>query len=214
MNIHKKKIIDCYGHEPTTLDELAYCVIANLNRFDGRNKEKCKVVGFSWDITRREVSNSHSAPLNGVENFMGDKNRPTSYPGWSGRVWVRYQSKITMFGSHPFRNTATHTGTGGFGSYSGPWEAISRQFYENKINNIAVTGVKIPEPQVYSWDYKIFAADWPLVDQNFIDTYSKHHAWAVLNNQRVDQSITKHRFLWEDPETKAADQAYMEFVGS
>ena len=117
----KKDILKVYGREPTTLDELAECVIKVIDR-------QTPVAGFVWHIRHdTSVSNTHDCPIDGVTNWGGrDQNRPFGYPGWEGRVWIRYKSDKETWGSDPFRATLTHTGAGGWGSYDGPWQKISR----------------------------------------------------------------------------------------
>jgi hypothetical protein len=54
-------------------------------------EEKAKEF-YGWDvkidfsIRFGNISNSHRRPLNGVENWNRDKNKPLSYLGWSGQV--------------------------------------------------------------------------------------------------------------------------------
>jgi len=101
-----------------------------------------------------QVSNSHSCPHNGVQNWGNrDKNAPTSYPGWSGRVeWIVAWPKEwdgVYLGSDLFRGLfgngsrqRAHTGTGGGGGMR----------YSEKH------GCHV---QSFGYDFKLFAADWP-----------------------------------------------------
>jgi len=105
-----------------------------------------------WNPT---VSNSHSCPHNGVTNWgVRDKDAPTSYPGWSGRVdWiVRWPKEWdgVYLGSDLFKglhgyNTGrqrAHTGTGGGGGMR----------YSEKH------GCHV---QSFGYDFRMYAADWP-----------------------------------------------------
>ena len=59
------------------------------------------------------VSNTHSAPFNGVENWGRDKNLPMGYPGWRGQVDFKFDGDIDGFFSDLFSRTGIHLGTGG-----------------------------------------------------------------------------------------------------
>ena len=211
----KNKVLKIWGREPQNMAELAECVIAVLNRqpsdsWKPRSKP-LRVVGFSWKITHtNQVSNSHDCPIDGVTNWSGRDNAPIFYPGWLGRVWVRYANKCESVGSDPFRATLTYPGTGGWGGYDGPWEklnhawhtAVSPKCYKNG-RRIPVPKGLYPEPQAYSWDYRLFDQDWPVITEDM----ERLLMWEILNN-RKPQTIT-HEFLWEDPETAAQDREFM-----
>jgi hypothetical protein len=100
-----------------------------------------------------QVSNSHSCPHNGVTNWGNrDKNAPTSYPGWSGRVdwivaWPKEWDGVYLGGDlfggfHGNRRTRADTGTGGGGGMR--WSEKH--------------GCHV---QSFGYDFKLFAADWP-----------------------------------------------------
>lgn len=63
------------------------------------------------------VSNSHTCPLNGgVTNWGGhNKNAPTGYPGWQGRITFTVKSPYASFSSELFRHTGVVMGSGGGG---------------------------------------------------------------------------------------------------
>ena len=195
----KKHVLDIYGREPETLDDLARCVIAVIERetyYRAGGREGCKVLGFAWDITYNDhVSNSHSAPVGYPTNFSPFQNpgRPTGYPGWQGRVWIRFEYWPT-FGSAAFERTLTHTGTGGGGAYNGPWTKVSHSHFSSprEIKD------QYPEPQIYSWDYRLYELDWPGIkvwreQQELIDRLSG-------TNRCVS-----HNFQWTDPDTARRD---------
>jgi hypothetical protein len=114
-----------------------------------------------------KVSNSHSCPHNGVQNWGNrDTNAPTSYPGWSGRIeWiVRWPKEWDgvylggdLFAKGTFRSgrQRAHTGTGGGGGM--------RYSEKHKCH-----------VQSFGYDFKLFAADWPglaryIVKQQFVE---------------------------------------------
>jgi hypothetical protein len=60
------------------------------------------------------VSNSHSAPHNGVTNWSKrDEDKPVGYPGWKGRIEYKISHDLPSFGSDLMEGTRIHTGTGG-----------------------------------------------------------------------------------------------------
>ena len=205
MDPRKKRVLDAYGREPENLDELAQAIIKTIDTTNSGwydSKELCKVVGFSWNISYGAASNLHSAPMNGKQNWSRrDKNLPTSYPGWTGRVWIRYSDRLHSGSSRAFGNTLTYPGTGGGGGYDGPWESISnarwRRYGRRSVKDF------YPEIDCYSWDYRFYLSDWPAL-QNEIKKQQVYNKLAGI----ID-SNPMHRFLWEDTEVKIADAAFM-----
>ena len=106
-----------------------------------------------WDDS---VSNSHSCPHNGVTCWSSNEakdGRPRGYPGWTGRIvwlveWPKEFDGIylgsDLFSRGTFRTgrQRANTGTGGGGGGH-----FNREFN---------TWCQKP-----SYDFKIFAADWP-----------------------------------------------------
>lgn len=204
----KKFIYNAYGKEPATLDELAHCVIATINAQKntdhyGKGTDSYNVVGFAWQINKSsEVSNSHSHPVDGMGNWSRrDDKLPTGYPGWSGRVWIRYNEDCKQWGSTPFSRTLTHTGTGGGGGYDGPWEDISNYRYRRYGHKRSKD--MYPTINCYSWDYRFYDMDWPLL-QRF---YEEEEMVAKLKNLNPILAA-RHRFEWNDPVVVAADEAF------
>lgn len=95
------------------------------------------------------ISNTHSCPRNGIRNWSRDKDKPTGYPGWQGRISAyfndcriiidapaskkgqRHYEYTVYIGSSIIENAmGFSTGTGGGGTHS-------------------------------SFDIKIFKDDWP-----------------------------------------------------
>lgn len=114
------------------------------------------------------VSNSHSCPRGGVQNWGArDATKPTGYPGWTGRITIKVKPAMTKykgqsymedgFGSDYFQNTIINTGTGGGGS-----------------------GEDCKE---YAYDLKLFASDFPTWSENIM----KAKTWEILSNgQQVE----------------------------
>lgn len=193
--IWQAKNFERYG-EPQNLDELAHHVIQVISASN-------PVVGFSWDIRySTRVSNSHAAPIQGHQNFMASDDLPRGYPGWAGRVWIRYAydglSDWPGPGSDPFYRTNTHTGSGGFGDYNGPWGELVEIHYKNR-DALDV----VERPSVFSWDYRIYEQDWPAVSA----WREKQEAWCTLAD--MPPSYQNHWFQWDDLDTQAQDQEYL-----
>lgn len=97
------------------------------------------------------ISNSHSCPHNGVKCWSANEakdGRPRGYPGWHGRVewlvtWLEEYDGVYL-GADLFsgKRCRAHTGPGGGGGL----------FY-SKVHGCHV--------QRYTYDFKLFAADWP-----------------------------------------------------
>lgn len=207
----KANILKVYGREPETLDELARCVIHMINSqengdiFGRRERSQpkfYKVIGFAWDIAYGGmISNSHSSPEGYSQNWGRKENVVKGYPGWCGRVWIRYTDKCRNFGSAPFKETLTHIGTGGWGNYDGPWLDISTVRF-SRYSQKRMPKDAYPEPNCYSWDYRFYELDWPLL-AHWVE---KQKMWGELSGQEWN---TRHRFEWTDPDVLAADSAFI-----
>ena len=208
MRISKENWLKIVGKEPANLDELFEGVIHVLNHTlaaQEHSKGRNYVVGLKWDVRYSStVSNSHSAPLSGRMNWgRKDAKVPSSYPGFTGRVWVRYKHEPNSFGSDPFGLTLTHTGTGGYGSYDGPWSNISKAYYcaDGKLKS------KAYEPACYSWDFRFFLDDFPLIKRRI-------EKQETLEAIRGNQAVIYHDKLWEDPDTAAQDEKLIQLVNA
>lgn len=192
----KQQVLKIFGKEPETFDELAQCTISVIER-----TSKSKVLGFAWDIRYMTVPNSHNAPLSGKTNWGSrDPSVPNYYPGMYGRVWIRYDHSYQL-GSNPFCGTLTYPGTGGGGSYSGPFSEINNIRFR-RYGHYDPVG-SYPRPCVFSWDYRFFIDDWPAIK----DTISQQLLFEKLVNKK---SIIVHKFLWQDPETLDNDIKFID----
>jgi len=122
------------------------------------------IKGMYWS---EQVRNTHSCPRNGVENFSyldkHNKGKPTGYPGWTGRIYIKvrppkYTSRGTEymhdgFGSGYFERTSINTGSGGGGSRK--------------------------DHKEYSYDIKLFAADFPVMHEKF-----RREQWVASENEK------------------------------
>lgn len=64
------------------------------------------------------ISNTHSAPRNGVTNWYREEDKPKSYPGWKGRITFKIDGCVQL--SHLFDNhiCGINTVAGGGGTDS------------------------------------------------------------------------------------------------
>lgn len=202
MGVRKDRAKKILGYEPDTLNRLAEAIISLIN-YDLKGN---KVVGFAWDIVYSDsVSNTHSCPDDGVTNWgwqRTENNLPCGYPGFSGRVWIRFDKSISGFGSDTFAGSLSHPGTGGAGSYNGPWAGINSMIYQHRGNK------NLPKKSVecYSWDYKIFADDWPLIK----DTVGQELTMLELKGK--GSSKIRHVYKWDDPEILTSDNQFADTV--
>ena len=119
------------------------------------------------------VSNSHSAPHDGVENWGGRvEGAPRGYGGWTGRIewlvqWPKEFEGIylgsDLFSRGTFRSgrQRAHTGTGGGGGGH-----FNREFN---------TWCQRP-----AYDFRIYASDWP----GMARYYEKMKVWKVLKDEK------------------------------
>jgi len=215
----QQKIKDIYGKTPETLDEIAESVIAVIN-------EKDPVVGFAWDIKyQKMVSNSHNAPIDGYSNWSGKntdgEGNLRGYPGFGGRVWIRYANrcKDTFGSSGNFNRSLTYTGSGGGGAYDGIWKQICSAEYQTRKLVPDLFNRNYPTVHCFSWDYRFFAQDFPGIQDTIMAAIAAHEKeeerkeiWAKLHNKyyRETPFLLPHRFKWEDPTVKAADEEFLE----
>lgn len=134
------------------------------------------VAGLAWDFRYSEsVRNTHAAPRGKPTNWHCRDDLPRGYPGFEGRVWIMlYQPCVRPFhASDLVSKFCMRTGTGGFGSYSGPWRQMYSDWHQalRSARDRASTyeGAqridrqfrrRYPEPQVYSWHAVAFSDDW------------------------------------------------------
>lgn len=215
----KNEFIEITGKDPESFDELAECMKIIINSKIARPwqspKRKntppvyYKIVGLAWDIKYSEsVSNSHCAPIHGVQNWDRRSGAPTGYRGFSGRIHIRMAEDLCGTGSDLFDSTVTYTGSGGSGSYSGPWERVSTAHYRTYQNTRPDT-----RPHCYSWEWRFFLDDFPGLEAMFApayDKYQKEKTWSILKDpgRMVKNFVLENKYHWIDPETQKADEEF------
>jgi hypothetical protein len=223
-----------YGAEPTTMDQLANCVIQIINSHRDTSLyprgmasiKTTKCVGLSWQLAHFDnVSITHCSPEGFPRyNWYSKAKQPSGYPGWSGRVWVRYAEDSVRFGSDAFERTLTYTGTGGGGHYDGPWRNVASKRFNRYGRGRDLNAY--PEPAIFSWGYKIFDADWPEIaeikafkkaikkwERTVLKRYNEQAMLAKLEERWIPPVThlphPTHDFLWECPETAAKDAEFL-----
>jgi hypothetical protein len=212
MGQRKQVAQSIYGAEPQTMNALGHAIVRLINDYKSErystqgmyllpNPVKC--VGLAWDITHStDVSHTHSSPEGHKTCWGGCKPKHEPYSGWYGRVWVRYGAESGS--SDAFAGTLTHTGSGGGGWYDGPWDDVAKTHFTRFGRGKLPFDVP-PEPKLCSWDYSIFDLDWPQIIE-----VKEHNELACLRKfEGLDVPKLSNNFLWEDPETKAKDEAFL-----
>lgn len=195
----KNKIISQYSGEPNSLDELGNTIVKILTyESDG------SLIGLKWDLRHRDVANTHSCPIDGVENWhqRHTDGLPTNYKGWVGRIWIRLENELpeTTFASELFDKTLTYVGTGGGGCYNGPWSEIYGHWASTERNS------RFKKPILYSWDYRFYDDDWPEVTASLM----KRKSFNALASS--DEDLDKHIYFWENPAARIRDENMIDSI--
>lgn len=176
----KTRLIKLFGKEPSSLDELAQCVIVSINNTLASEKIDNCVTGFAWAIQKANLAARGTSTV----------------PGWYGRVWVRLLNEVDTFRpSALFDCTLTQTFSGGQGPYGAPWEVL----YWNE-NQLPRDKCRIRH-QCFSWKYEIYDHNWPLVK----DWAEKRQLLLNIAHGNGLVQVT-HDFLWVDPVEEQKDQ--------
>ncbi len=202
---YKTKIVSTYG-EPTTLDEL-FEMVKNIM---AKRLGQARMIGFAWNIKySNKVSCSHNSPVGELNNWSGKENRPTVFPGFTGRVWIRTANEPTGWLSDKFEHTLTYPGTGGGGAYNGPWKSVSGarfQLYGNVSK--PVTEKQFPPVRSWSWDYKIFSKDFPLI----VEEYTKSTLFDAIDSGNHPPIVIESNRTWTDDKTAKEDARFIEWA--
>lgn len=192
--------------EPETLDQ-AFEFLLNSLQAEGDPRRGPLVLGLAWSVSYRDrVSNTHSCPATGETNWGCKPDKPNGYPGYSGRVWVRYgyqDPNKFSWGSDPFNRSQFFTGTGGGGSYDGPWKALCTARY-NRFGHKKHASY-YPEIDCFSWDFRFYHDDFPAIRELWV----KNNLFNVVATGKTRINIEQYR-VWEDPATVEADRIFMQ----
>lgn len=171
---HKGVFEDIYS-----LDELAEHTIETIKQNIGHHSYSAdssqgnQLLGFFWYIRSfHNISNHSYAPVGHSTNPGGrDLNMPTGFPGWYGKMTLRFRHKVWLWGSNMMNNTLIHTSTSD--------RTIKR--FPDKTKNKKDENYEI---EFYNWKINFFNSDFPNLDME--------QAFAKLKGE----TITAHAYDW------------------
>jgi len=169
------------------IEQLTRNIVKTVN-----SNSTAQLIGLQLELAWGDnVRNTHYAPRGKSTNWYSKPDLPTGYPGWGGRVWARFNNMpANASGSSFFSNTGLHIGTGGFGSYNGPWQNINSTYFQlitNSGRNARKQDIVKYEPKIYGWDCKIFAEDF----LEIFETFEQDRLIDILS----DKESYYYRFL-------------------
>lgn len=175
----KQQILDVYGHEPQSLDDLGMCVVTMIQHRI-RSLRPCRpgleLTALQWEMRQHDlVNNSHSSPQGYPKNPFRTPDSPTGFPGWIGQVDIGLRGDYPGFASDMFHGTLTYPGTGG------------------KTRRLG----EAARSECFGWDYRFFDADWPDVAEGV----DRHRTWTILKGD--PPWIGYHRFHWSNWSTQS-----------
>lgn len=162
----------------------------NIVSLNGKSKKCANLVGFAWELSHDIIHRSY--PYQRI-------------PGWYGRVWIRLDNEISGFGSDLFDGTKTYVGSGGAGSYDGPWTNIQKRYV--RVFGFHQQNSEYPAPRLLSYTYNFYDNDWPGLEQSF----SEEKLISELS-QKTSMKNRKHSFEWTSPETVSADLHFIDNI--
>lgn len=135
---------------------------------------------------KEDLSNSHSCPRKGVQNFDTrseyNKGKPTGYPGWSGRIHIKVKPPMSKHKKDPYM----HDGWG------------SSYFDRTTICTGGGGGGGGKDFKSYSYEVKLWAADFPAMYEahrknEWIkkENAERLHIWRQLGGNGLPQSVTE-----------------------
>ena len=199
----KKSAIEIYGKDPETLDELFDMMrtIVNHNfRVNNENKDIRLTTLCVQVESSNKVSCSHDAPLLGRSKWSSkDHDGPSSYPGFHGRIWYRYNDDPVNNWSDPFKGSQVHTGSGGGGDYDGPSKEIC-EVYRGAPKHLKKIFI---DPKVCSYSFRFFLADFPKIAEGI----EKNMTADIIRN--ITPRRIKFRKEWIEPTQQVIDNEFI-----
>ena len=112
-----------------------------------------KIIKITINTRYKQVSNSHSCPVGGVQNFMRESDKPTFYMGWDGRIVLKYSDPHIRYDGKKYDVRMTDmldatvlnfgSGGGGSGAYS----------YDLRIFEADFPNMKHEKEKLICWNY-------------------------------------------------------------
>lgn len=100
-----------------------------------------------------------------------------------------------------FQNTGFFLGTGGYSTWQGPWNQTGLDF--NRWETGAPYNLRTRPLAAFAFACQFYIQDFPGIDQSFV--------MAKLSDQPI---LTDSRFAWEDPNLRADDVRYIDYLRS
>lgn len=180
MSSHKiQHLLDIYGKEPATLDELGDAVVAVANTFLSSTTDPGRIVGLEWYIQYFDPTNpDRHRPSLDRDRFIHTDISWINRQCWQGTIWIRYSGYVTNL-LNAFDNTSTYvskTETPYTPDYSGPdW------FYRYKnFIYVLLDGAETKCSLMSTvWHYMIYVEDWPLLQKKVLE----EKTWHILGNK-------------------------------
>ena len=160
-------------------NEFLYNQLVDKNSWRYTTKTKEKLLynppEFKFSISfldlrwEERLSNTHSAPVGGVQNWGGrdvmkdGTPAPRGYPGWGGRIEFVIQTPLDGFSSDIVKGLRIHTGSGGSG---------------NGTN--------------YGYDVKFFDADWPELTKVYGEQFAMEKTMDLIAGRRSAPKTFKY----------------------
>lgn len=146
-----------------SLDELLLYSAAVINRNIYRSNSILYLLKIDVNYSN-EISNSHSAPIDGVRNWgYRHAGRPVCYPGWGGRVWAFFSKQPNSKFESEFTNSLIHRGSGGYGLYDIGHQVHGELEHPEDLPLNQSNEWAFKKKRIYpvSYDCKIFLQDLP-----------------------------------------------------
>jgi hypothetical protein len=182
------------------------------------------LVGISFKVSKGNIGASHSAPV-GERTRWGWGKDMKSFPGWRGRIWLRFfRAPKNNIGSPSdfFNHTLTHAGSGGGGDYNSPWSTISNIWWHRFKSTEAPDYVHclagdsyLHCPNLWGWTFHFYDQDWPefaraMEKRKLLATikgdYNKRHE-LVYHWECPSQAHHDSQFRWEQLSQQAERKA-------
>lgn len=182
------------SHEPTTLGELGNGIVKYWRDYI-KKQNAAPLLELSWEVSYSDsVSNSHNGPILFGSNFCN----PRQFRGFSGRVWLCYNStyhQSTGVKPHP---SLVYTGSGGFGLYYhtssdyGLSEEVSNLFQRAPLSQGGLLFYPL------SYHFYFFLDDFPLILKDAFEKHREETVHRKLSGETPQKFGLTHRFRWMD----------------
>ena len=151
------------------------------------------------------------SPVNCLVGFQWDLNYTINLPchtqdyqlttGYVGRIWIRFERDYVGNPARLFQDTGFVLGQGGYSTWQGPWNQTGLEF--NRWETGVPYNLRTRPLAAFAFTCQFYVQDFPGIDQSYL--------MAKLSDQPIS---TDSRFSWEDPDLRAADHDYINYLRS